>query len=64
MMQRERTISVVEHRWNDSYELSAPVLDSLQDLTNQLEGRSNYLIASGDFEDIWKCELVKLNGTR
>ncbi|OAX35237.1 WD40 repeat-like protein [Rhizopogon vinicolor AM-OR11-026] len=37
--------------------------DSLQDLTDQLQGRSNYPITSGGFGDIWKCELVKLNET-
>ncbi|OAX34481.1 kinase-like protein [Rhizopogon vinicolor AM-OR11-026] len=37
--------------------------DSLQDLTNHLQGRSDYPIASGGFGDIWKCELVKPNET-
>ncbi|OAX32713.1 hypothetical protein K503DRAFT_587291 [Rhizopogon vinicolor AM-OR11-026] len=36
---------------------------SLQDLTNHLQGRSDYPIASGGFGDIWKCELVKSNET-
>jgi hypothetical protein len=35
--------------------------DVLQDLTDQLQGRSSYPITSGGFGDIWKCELVKLN---
>lgn len=38
-------------------------LNSLQDLTNQLQGRSNYPITSGGFGDIWKCELVKSDET-
>ncbi|OAX34041.1 kinase-like protein [Rhizopogon vinicolor AM-OR11-026] len=42
---------------------SSDASDSLQDLTNQLQGRSNYPITSGGFGDIWKCELVKLNET-
>ncbi|OAX30887.1 hypothetical protein K503DRAFT_806602 [Rhizopogon vinicolor AM-OR11-026] len=42
---------------------SMDVSDSLPDLTNHLQGRSDYPIASGGFGDIWKCELVKLNET-
>ncbi|OAX33964.1 WD40 repeat-like protein, partial [Rhizopogon vinicolor AM-OR11-026] len=42
---------------------STDVSDSLQDLTNHLQGRSDYPIASGGFGDIWKCELVKANET-
>ncbi|KAG1867303.1 hypothetical protein DFJ58DRAFT_130968 [Suillus subalutaceus] len=34
-----------------------------QDLTNELQGRSRYPITSGGFGDIWKCELVKPDGT-
>jgi hypothetical protein len=30
-----------------------------QDLTNELQGRSRFPVASGGFGDIWKCELVK-----
>ncbi|OAX35236.1 kinase-like protein [Rhizopogon vinicolor AM-OR11-026] len=37
--------------------------DLLQDLTDQLQGRSNYPITSGGFGDIWRCELVKLDET-
>jgi hypothetical protein len=32
---------------------------SSQDLTNELQGRSRYPIASGGFGDTWKCDLVK-----
>ncbi|KAG1744299.1 hypothetical protein EDB19DRAFT_1827168 [Suillus lakei] len=32
---------------------------SLEDLTNKVQGRSPYPIASGGFGDIWKCVLVK-----
>ncbi|KAG1831048.1 kinase-like domain-containing protein [Suillus variegatus] len=31
----------------------------LQDLTDDLHGRSRYPITSGGFGDIWKCDLVK-----
>ncbi|KAG2060024.1 WD40 repeat-like protein [Suillus hirtellus] len=31
----------------------------LQDLTDELQGRSRYPITSGGFGDIWKCNLVK-----
>ncbi|KAG1831052.1 kinase-like domain-containing protein, partial [Suillus variegatus] len=31
----------------------------LQDLTDDLQGRSRYPITSGGFGDIWKCDLVK-----
>ncbi|KAG1778031.1 hypothetical protein EV702DRAFT_1096756 [Suillus placidus] len=34
-------------------------LHSLEDLTNEVRGRSSYPIASGGFGDIWKCVLVK-----
>ncbi|KAG1811891.1 uncharacterized protein BJ212DRAFT_1373920 [Suillus subaureus] len=37
--------------------------DSLEDLTNELQRRSRYPIASGGFGDIWKCDLVKPSGT-
>ncbi|KAG2108688.1 kinase-like domain-containing protein [Suillus discolor] len=37
--------------------------DFLEDLTNELQGRSRYPIASGGFGDIWKCDLVKPSGT-
>ncbi|KAG1744289.1 kinase-like domain-containing protein [Suillus lakei] len=37
--------------------------DSPQDLTNELQGRSRYRITSGGFGDIWKCDLVKPDGT-
>ncbi|OJA15375.1 hypothetical protein AZE42_12249 [Rhizopogon vesiculosus] len=40
---------------------STDASDSLQDLTNHIQGRSDYPIASGGFWDIWKCELVKPN---
>ncbi|KAG2035176.1 hypothetical protein BDR03DRAFT_545286 [Suillus americanus] len=36
---------------------------SPQDLTNELQGRSRYPITSGGFGDIWKCELLKPDGT-
>ncbi|KAG2060053.1 WD40 repeat-like protein [Suillus hirtellus] len=32
---------------------------TLQDLTDELQGRSRYPITSGGFGDIWKCDLVK-----
>ena len=35
---------------------------SLQDLTEEIQ-KSAYAIAAGGFGDIWKCELVKPNGT-
>ncbi|KAG1744293.1 kinase-like domain-containing protein [Suillus lakei] len=38
-------------------------LDSPKDLTNELQGRSPYPVASGGFGDIWKCELVKHSET-
>jgi hypothetical protein len=50
-----------EVRKKSSQELSAVASGSPQDLTDQLQGRSNYPIASGGFGDIWKCDLVKLN---
>ncbi|KAG1764375.1 kinase-like domain-containing protein [Suillus placidus] len=34
-------------------------LHSLEDLTNEVRGRSSYPSASGGFGDIWKCVLVK-----
>lgn len=34
-----------------------------QDLTNQLQRRSRFPIASGGFGDIWKCCLVERSGT-
>jgi hypothetical protein len=30
----------------------------LQNLTNELQGRSSFAMASGGFGDIWKCYLV------
>ncbi|OAX38455.1 kinase-like protein [Rhizopogon vinicolor AM-OR11-026] len=42
---------------------SADASDSLQDLTDSIQGRSEYPIASGGFGDIWKCVLVRSNET-
>ncbi|OAX30934.1 kinase-like protein, partial [Rhizopogon vinicolor AM-OR11-026] len=42
---------------------STDASDSLQDLTNYLQGKSDYPIASGGYGDIWKCELVKASET-
>ncbi|KAG1744290.1 kinase-like domain-containing protein [Suillus lakei] len=36
---------------------------SPRDLTSELQGRSRYPITSGGFGDIWKCDLVKPDGT-
>ncbi|KAG2140609.1 kinase-like domain-containing protein [Suillus clintonianus] len=36
-------------------------LNSLEDLTNDVQGRLSYPSASGGFGDIWKCVLVKSN---
>ncbi|KAG2107360.1 kinase-like domain-containing protein [Suillus cothurnatus] len=35
-----------------------------QDLTNELQGRSRFPVASGGFGDIWKCELVAVKTIR
>ncbi|KAJ8580634.1 hypothetical protein M405DRAFT_847515 [Rhizopogon salebrosus TDB-379] len=44
-------------------ESSRFALDSLQDLTNEIQGRPPFATASGGFWDIWKCYLVKSDGT-
>ncbi|KAG1811896.1 uncharacterized protein BJ212DRAFT_499284 [Suillus subaureus] len=44
-----------------SQELPDSVSDSLEDLTNELQGKSSFPAASGGFGDIWKCILVKAN---
>ncbi|KAG2097014.1 uncharacterized protein F5147DRAFT_715762 [Suillus discolor] len=46
-----------------SPELTRAPSHSLRDLTNKLQGRSRYPITSGGFGDIWKCDLVKPDGT-
>jgi hypothetical protein len=46
-----------------SPEIPHSMSNSPQDLTNQLQGRSDYPITSGGFGDIWKCELVKSDET-
>lgn len=46
-----------------SQEHPVSVPSSLQDLTNQLTGRSAYAIASGGFGDIWRCHLLIPNGS-
>ncbi|KAJ8583404.1 kinase-like protein [Rhizopogon salebrosus TDB-379] len=40
-------------------ESTGSVSDLLPDLTNELQGRSSYVVASGGFGDIWQCVLVQ-----
>jgi hypothetical protein len=44
-----------------SEESAGSASDVLEDLSDQLQGRSNLPTMSGGFGDIWKCELVKPN---
>jgi len=51
-------ITLAENAQESSREASAY---SLEDLTDRIQARSNYPIASGGFGDIWKCILVNPN---
>jgi serine/threonine protein kinase len=55
--------SLLNTSTSPSSETTATEEDSLEDLTNELQGKSRYPIAFGGFGDIWKCDLVKPSGT-
>ncbi|KAG1744295.1 hypothetical protein EDB19DRAFT_534397 [Suillus lakei] len=73
LTQREETLTQREEelvqreeelvQWEEELAQREEGLDSPQDLTNEIQGRSPYPVTSRGFGDIWKCDLVKPSET-